>query len=147
MTFEHDFGYSLTPFFPPLIKERRRKLEWIAKIAIKTHAFLFDHFPHKNISSIYKIFLHFKNPIIRSVVNNFFDVTFKILSHFQGGSYPCYEPYLLPNIFSLYLYCKYALLFFYRQKILKKFQVLDIYLVHFDRQDVLKTVHVKEIEG
>ena len=43
-TFDHYFGYSF-PFFSSLLKtEWRRKGEWIAKIVIKSHAFLLDKF-------------------------------------------------------------------------------------------------------
>ena len=43
MTFDHDFGYSLTLFASLQKKEGKGKGEWIAKIVIKSHAFLLDH--------------------------------------------------------------------------------------------------------
>ena len=42
MSFDQDFRYSFPLFFSLLKKEGRRKGEWIAKIGIKTHAFLLD---------------------------------------------------------------------------------------------------------
>ena len=39
MTFDHDFGYSLSLFSSLLKKEGRRKGGWIAKIVIKSDAF------------------------------------------------------------------------------------------------------------
>ena len=57
MTFDQDFGYAL-PFFSSLLKkEGRRKGEWIAKIVIKSHAFLLDRLylnqaPRKYINKI-----------------------------------------------------------------------------------------------
>ena len=42
MTFDHDFGNSFTLFSSLLTKEGRRKGEWLAKIMIKSHAFLLD---------------------------------------------------------------------------------------------------------
>jgi hypothetical protein len=42
MTFDHDFGYSLPLFSSLLKKEGRRKGEGIAKIMIKSHAFLLN---------------------------------------------------------------------------------------------------------
>ena len=61
--------------------------------------------------------LYFHNLTIRSVVIKFFDVSFKILLHFQEDPNlkdldrnPYFEPHLLPNLLSLYrMYCKYAL--------------------------------------
>ena len=42
MTIDHNFGYSFTILFSLLIKEERRKGEWLAKIVIKNHAFLLE---------------------------------------------------------------------------------------------------------
>ena len=42
MTFEKNFGYSF-PLWSSLIKMGKRNGEWIAKIVIKSHAFLLDH--------------------------------------------------------------------------------------------------------
>ena len=42
MTFDHDFSYSF-PLWSSLIKKGRRNREWIAKIVIKSHAFLLLH--------------------------------------------------------------------------------------------------------
>ena len=42
MTFDHDYVYSFPLFSSPLKKEGRRKGERIAKIVIKSHAFLLD---------------------------------------------------------------------------------------------------------
>ena len=42
MNFDHDFGYSLPLFSSLLKKEGRRKGDLIAKIVIKSHAFLLD---------------------------------------------------------------------------------------------------------
>ena len=42
MIIYHDFGYSFSLFTSLLKKEGRRKGEWIAKIVIKSHAFLLD---------------------------------------------------------------------------------------------------------
>ena len=44
MTFDHDFGCFFPLFSSLLKKEGRRKGEWIAKIVIESHAFLFDPF-------------------------------------------------------------------------------------------------------
>ena len=40
MTFDHDFGYSF-PLFPPRKREEEKENE-VAKIVIKSNAFLFD---------------------------------------------------------------------------------------------------------
>ena len=44
LTSDYNFGYYFPPFFSLLKKEGRRKDEWIAKIVIKSHAFLLDLF-------------------------------------------------------------------------------------------------------
>ena len=49
MTFDHDFGYSFPLFSSLLKKEGRRKGEWIAKIVIKSNAFLLDQCVVKQI--------------------------------------------------------------------------------------------------
>ena len=50
MTFDQDFVYSFTLFSSLLKREGRRKGELIAKIVIKSHAFLLDQFKlYKNI--------------------------------------------------------------------------------------------------
>ena len=43
MTFDHDFCYYFPLFSSLLEKEGGRKGEWIAKIVIKSDAFLLDH--------------------------------------------------------------------------------------------------------
>ena len=45
--FDHDFGYSFPPFSSLLIKEGRRKGEWITKVVVKNNAFLLDLFLSK----------------------------------------------------------------------------------------------------
>ena len=52
MTFDHDFGYFFFSSF--LKKEERRKGEWLAKIVIKSHAFLLDPF-----SLVLGFFMHY----------------------------------------------------------------------------------------
>ena len=42
MTFDHDFGYSFPLSFSLLKKEGREKKNEVAKIMIKSHAFLLD---------------------------------------------------------------------------------------------------------
>ena len=44
MTLDHDFVYSFPLFCSFLRKEGRREGEWLAKIVIKSHAFLLDRF-------------------------------------------------------------------------------------------------------
>ena len=61
MTFDHDFGYSFPLFSCLLKKERYRKGEWIAKIGIKSHAFLLDHLkftyiPQNELDEVFFIF-------------------------------------------------------------------------------------------
>ena len=55
MTFDHDFGHSF-PLFTSLIKkEGRIKGECIAKIVIKSHAFLLDRIFGREYKYIYNI--------------------------------------------------------------------------------------------
>ena len=49
VTFDHDFGYSLVLFSPLLKKGEIRKGKLIAKIVIKSHAFLLDLDNYENI--------------------------------------------------------------------------------------------------
>ena len=50
MTFDHDFGYSFSLFFPPpLKKDGREKVNEVSKIVIKSHAFLLDHIIHGHL--------------------------------------------------------------------------------------------------
>ena len=43
MTFDHDFGYFFPFSLPPYKKRKREKVNELAKIMIKGHAFLLDH--------------------------------------------------------------------------------------------------------
>ena len=45
MTFDHDFSYYILLFSSLLKKEGREKENEVAKIVIKSHAFLFHHMP------------------------------------------------------------------------------------------------------
>ena len=75
MTFDHDFGHSLPLFSSLLKKEGRRKWEWIAKIAIKSHAFLLD--PVYNTTSILSLSL----PLSLSLCAYLFFYLYDSLSH------------------------------------------------------------------
>ena len=52
MTFDHVFGYSIPLFSSLLKKEGRRKGELIAKIVIKSHAFLLDRLKYDAFLSL-----------------------------------------------------------------------------------------------